>query len=82
MHRSTRNISGLPDEVGVAALVCFAENVRTSAGEIEERPEGFFVSLGNRKPVRYATALPAVRFLRKETRKIEKKTVPSAAIAA
>jgi hypothetical protein len=66
---TTRDISGLPDEVGISALCCFAEEVYTSSGRIVHSPDGFQLHLLNRKPERFATAASAVGKLRRYTPK-------------
>lgn len=66
---SSRDISGLPDEVGVTALCCFHEEVYTPAGRVIPNQEGFHLHLGNRKPERFATAASAVGKLRRHTDK-------------
>lgn len=64
---SSTDITGHPDEYGVTLLCTFGEEVRTAVGYIEQKLDGFWLHLKERKPERFATALPAVRKLRKHS---------------
>lgn len=78
------DITNRPDEYGITLLCSFGEEVRTAAGEITFGPDGGFdLRLGDRKPMHFATARPAVLRLRHATnaRKFREQTLHVASAA-
>ena len=73
------DITGKPDEYGITLLCTFGEEVKTAAGTVVPTCMGFEVYLGERKPLLFKTARPAVRRLRAATnaRKFLAETQPS-----
>lgn len=67
----SRDVFNLPDEVGVSALCSFGEEIYTPAGRVVPEHDAFYLHFpGDRKPERFVHALPAVRKLRKISRKV------------
>lgn len=63
------DISARTNDAAVTLLVTFAETITTTAGRVTPSASGFTLDAPGRKAKRFDTATPAVRALRKLTRK-------------